>query len=421
MIKRIYQYADIPLTIGNQAVFMPQTTEWAGDIGTYTHSYKRYANSHRFIHQPTIATFSGDLIFDGTLLPAEIEQKLRSYIGFTDTLIVYTLPNDYPPQFDLCQPCVECIDCEVVWLSSPAILTSVGVDGSPDDGYKINLSFTLMDFFYPLNKLIWQYNGNYVQDYDSRELASTVEDIVDLLNCYPRCNDLFTDCISCRFFSRRNYNTLDSVYNPDTWEAFANDECCDYKYLFAQNFEQMQTVNGVTSFVTGFFAPEKIFQIDPKKWGALPSSIYAFRIPTGSLNTTCNVMNDDVYINIENTYNFGTVTKTEITKIPLNAVGSGDNILLVGNVSYYDETLDSMFRPAMGVNLSTGEVFDSHPLITYPSFSPGQLYPSRNKVKIYTDVWDASDFHERFPGCEDTGNYTQGFLEYAYIHLFRRV
>jgi hypothetical protein len=417
MIKRIYQYADIPLTIGNQAIFTPQDTQWAGDIGTYTHSYKRFANSHRFIHQPTVLTFEGELLYDGTFLPAEIEQKLRSYIGFTDTLIVYTLPNDYPPQFDLCKPCDTCIDCEVMWLSAPSVLTSVSVSGSPDDGFKINLQFTLMDFFYPLNKLIWQYNGNYVQDYDVRELATEVADIRELLNCYPRCNDLFTDCISCRFFSRRNYTTLDAVYNPNTWEAFASDECCDYKYLFAQNFQPMVGIDsGIFNRPSSLYVPPQIFQIDPKKWGALPSSIYAFR--NLGLAPSCMKLSGDTYLYIENTYNFGTVTKTETTVISLDSLPNSPYALYVGNVSYYDSASGNMFRPAIQADVTTGTIVDIHPLVTYPSFAPGQLYPSRNRVKIYTGEIDIVDAGL---GCEPPLEWEGGGLEYAYIHLFRRV
>lgn len=420
MIKRVYQFADIPLSIGNQAVHFPQNTSWAGDIGSYTHNYKRYATSHRFVHQPTVITFEGDLIYDGSFLPAHIEQKLRSYVGITDTLIIYTLPNDYPPQFDLCKPCETCIDCEVVWLSSPAVLTSVDVSGDADNGFKINLSFTLMDFFYPLNKLIWSYDGNHVQDYDSRELAPTVEEIIDLLNCYPRCNDLFTDCISCRFFSRKNYNTIDSVYNPDTWEAFANDECCDYRYLYAENFETMRLLNNSTSLngSSDFEGDSKIFNIDSRKWGALPSSIYAFKGMTtnGRYKASCYRASANSKLVIENTYNFGTVTKTERTEVLGFGGVDEETILVVGNVSYYDSTLDKLFRPVMYYDIATQSVYDVHLAVTYPSFAPGQLYPSRNKVRVFTEFdW------ELIPDCEGGSSWTQGYLGYAYIHLFRRV
>lgn len=432
MIRRVYQFADVPLTIGNQYVNFPQDTQWMGEIGSYTHSYKRYATSHRFVHQPTVISFEGDLIYDGSFLPSHIEQKLRSYIGITDTLIIYALPNDYPHQFDLCQPCDSCIDCQVIWLSAPSVLTSVNVSGDVDNGFKINLSFTLMDYFYPLNKLVWKYNGNYAQDYDVRELPPTVDEIKEEINCYPTCADLFTDCVSCRFFSRLNYDTFDAIYNPDTWEALANDKCCDYRYLYASNFQPMIKSFRTVPWDTGTgsvidFTLSWTFNINPSIWGAPLSSIYAI----APINQDANsgfpqygydfIAYDQRNIKITNQYNFGTITKTEVSTIDFYNIdynpSVGKEVMFIGNVALNSNGV--MYRPSFVYNVTTKQVVSNvHPVSIYPSFSPGQLYPTRNKITV--KMGNANSITSN-PAIEPNPSFSYQSYSIAYIHLFRRV
>lgn len=421
MINRIFQFANIPLTIANQAIFYSQDTVWSGSVGNYIQNTRKYSNNHRYIHQPTTLTFSGELIFDGTRLPGHLEQQLRSIVGTPDTLICYVLPNEYPPQFDLCQPCNDCCNCEMFWISAPAVLTNVSVN--KDDfynGFKIELSFALLDFFVSLSPFIWSYTGDYRQDTKEIEVSNLELSAIIENNEFPNCETLFTDCPSCKFFSRTNYisdiNLPFIQFNTNVWSTIGNTSN-DCKYVNA--FSPTGTPIILLPAAQPYGMVYDVF-IDPSLWGATPISYYA--IYFSDLASSTNVLTlttSDVRIRILNEYTNANYLRSEETFLYLNdladqliALGTNlraGDIIYAGNINIYDKGTDEFYRPAFVYRTTSNDGYQGilpvHPKFTYSGFSPGQLYPTKNKITVkYYGGWTSADY-----------------LNFQAIHWFRRV
>lgn len=422
MLNRIFQFANIPLTIANQAIFYSQNSTWSGEVRDYIQNTRKFSNNHRYMHQPTVLTFNGDLIFDGTRLPGHLEQLLRSMVGTPDTLICYALPNEYPPQFDMCKPCESCCDCEMFWLSAPAVLTSVNVDKNGDfySGYKIELSFTLLDFFVSLDPFVWSYTGDFRQD--TKEIEISVPDIIDIAdnNTFPNCQTLFTDCPSCKFFARTNYvsnvNLPFIQFSTSVWSAIGNTaNACKYPNAFSPSGTPILLLPAAEPY-------GKIYDVfvDSALWGAPPISYYAINF--SDLASSTNVLTlttSDVRVQIINEYTNANYKKTEETFLYLNdlkdqliALGTnlraGDEIYF-GNINIYDKSTEEFYRPAFVYRATLNDGFQGmiavHPRITYSGFAPGQIYPTRNKITVkYYGGWTSADY-----------------LNFQSIHWFRRI
>jgi len=419
VITRIYQFADIPLTLANQAVFPNQDTQWAGGVGTYTHNYKFYGIGQRYINQPTELTFSGRMIFDGTFLPGRLEQKLRSYVGLRDALICYVLPNDYPAQLDLCESCSDCCKCEIIWVNAPAILSSVNVDRSDyEAGFTISLTFKLLNLFSPLNPYLWAFDGNIAPDLtEAANVGGNTR-----LYCLPTCEEMFSKtCIGCNFFSKRNFDEFNFVFSGAVWAYLKASTCCTYDYMSTPGFNPDGA--GFYGYFRGFTLPRddmavtNVINIDPDIWGGLPSSIYKIQFFDAVFHTPIVISGGAGQIlTITNEYREGTLIKYNFVTIDLvdlqaqviaqTGVALRDSdAIYVGDFNYYDIGSDSFYRGAM-LTRDGAIVRFVHPKIEFDSFSPGQLFPTHNTVRFTVNSGYVAGDYE---------------LIYNYIHWYRRV
>lgn len=417
MINRIYQFADIPIILGNQAVFYNQNTQWQGTVGSYTHTYKKWANNHRFVHEPTEISFTGRMVYDGVYPPEKLVQKLRSYVGLPESLICYVLPNDYPEEFNNCMPCQDCADCEIQWITAPAILSGVDTDkGDYEAGFNVTITFKLLNFFSGLNPLLWVYDGG-MSDY-AKEVS-----IYDLssINCFPSCEQMYTaECIGCKFFSRRNVDSYDLTFNALLWRYLEDNACCD------NNFFESSPFNPDGAGLYGYYFQQesaagriffnKVIRIDETMWGAPPSSIHKLKffksvpgapivISGGAAVMTITVESrqagkviyDNVAIDL-------TDIQTKVTALTGVALKDGDEII-VGDFNAYDAVSERFYRGAF-LQRNGSIVPFLFPIVEYYSYAPGQLLPGYNKITVTAHAgWVNGDYG----------------LIYSFIHNYRRV
>lgn len=400
-VTRIYQFSDLPLVLKNQAVKLDYSTVSTGEVNNFIYTHKKYTSSQRYVTEPTEITFEGILMNDSYLNQNSLEQRLRSLVGFPENLICYLLPNEYPKLLDDCL-CPEGCECKIIWVNTQAILTSVEVETDDDFTTKtITLTFTLLDYFAPLNPLYFRFDGVINTIIRPLETPATVNGFRELITCFPQCDELFQEgCLGCKFFSRRNYDFFDFTYNTKFWEASSCTECCD-SYSMGLDFYELSK-NGTTEPVN----------IDNNVWSAPPISIYAFQ--------SRREVDDDVIVSIKVNYMNGSVYKQEVTTVEflnlntlmvnmgLGRFGSNSNvdILYLGNINYYFN--NRIYRPSFVMR--NGSIIPNlHPLINYPSFSPAQIYAGKNDVYIGAKKTIGS---ERF-----------GFdgLNYAFFHSYRRI